>query len=276
MRKPTMIGNYLMKTGFLIVVLILVFLYFRYFERKNLYFPLRTIEATPEALGLDYEDVIITAEDGIQISGWFIPSGTPRATLIFCHGNGGNISHRLEKIKMFNDLSLDVLIFDYRGYGMSKGRPSEKGIYLDAEAVYDYLINKKKILPQKIIVYGESLGGAVAIDLAGKHELRGIIIEGTFTSVRDMAKRLLPFIPTFIYASRFDSLEKIRNVKSPKLIFHSIDDEIIPFEMGEKLFHAASEPKEFVEIRGGHNEAFINSRDVFVKEIDEFVERMRK
>ncbi len=276
MRKPTIIENYLMKMGFLIVVLILVFLYFRYFERKNLYFPLRTIEATPEALGLDYEEVTITAEDGIQISGWFIPARTPRATLIFCHGNGGNISHRLEKIKMFNDLSLDVLIFDYRGYGMSKGRPSEKGVYLDAEAVYNYLINKKKILPQKIIVYGESLGGAVAIDLAGKHELRGIIIEGTFTSVRDMAKKFLPFIPTFIYASRFDSLEKIRNVKSPKLIFHSTDDEIIPFEMGEKLFHAASKPKEFVEIRGGHNEAFINSRDVFVKEIDEFVERMIK
>lgn len=276
MRKQTMIENYLMKMGFLIVVLILVFLCFRYFERKNLYFPLRTIEATPEVLGLDYEEVTITAEDGIQISGWFIPSRTPRVTLIFCHGNGGNISHRLEKIKMFNDLSLDVLIFDYRGYGMSKGRPSEKGVYLDAEAVFNYLINKKKILPQKIIVYGESLGGAVAINLAGKHEMGGIIIEGTFTSVSDMAKRLLPFIPTFIYASRFDSLEKIRNVKSPKLIFHSIDDEIIPFEMGEKLFYAASKPKEFVKIRGGHNETFINSLDVFVKEIDEFVERMRK
>ncbi len=276
MRKPTMVETYLLKSALLIAVLILIVLYFRYFERKNLYFPLRTIEATPEALGLDYEEVTITAEDGIQISGWFIPSGTPRATLIFCHGNGGNISHRLEKIEMFNDLNLNVLIFDYRGYGMSKGSPSEKGLYLDTEAVYEYLVDEKKILPQKIIAYGESLGGAVAIDLAGKHEMRGIIIEGTFTSVRDMAKRLLPFIPTFIYASSYDSLGKIKNVKSPKLIFHSIDDEIIPFEMGEKLFHAAPEPKEFVKIRGGHNEAFIISRDVFVKEIDEFIGKIAK
>lgn len=270
-----MAENYLIKIVLLIVVfLILGFFYFRYFEKKNLYFPLRTIEATPEAINLDYENVTFMTKDGVQLSGWFIPAESPRATLIFCHGNGGNISHRLEKIKIFNNLNLDVLIFDYRGYGISKGSPSENGLYLDAEVVYDYLINVKKTPPQKIIVFGESLGSAVAVNLAYKHDLAGIIVEGGFTSVKDMAKRILPFIPTFIYKSKFDSLEKIKDIKSPKLIFHSVDDEIVPFELGKKLFDAAAEPKEFVKIRGGHNDAFLNSQEVFITKIDSFINRM--
>ncbi len=264
-----------MKTILLIALFILFFFFFiRYLEKKSLYFPLRAIEATPEGIGLPYEDVSITTQDGIKIAGWFIPAESPRLTIIFCHGNGGNISHRLEKIEIFNKLNLNVLIFDYRGYGLSKGSPSENGLYLDAEAVYDYLVNEKKIFPQKIIAYGESLGGAVAVDMAGRHDLAGIIIEGGFTSVKDVAKKYLPFIPAFVYKSRFDSLEKIKDIKSPKLIFHSVDDEIIPFTLGEKLFHGAAAPKKFARINGGHNDAFLVSQDVFVKEIDEFVSRL--
>ncbi len=274
MPKLNMTENYLIKIALLIIVLILMFFYIRYFEKRNLYFPLRTIEATPKDVGLDYEDVSFTTKDGVQLSGWFIPAKTPRATLIFCHGNAGNISHRLEKIKIFNNLNLEVLIFDYRGYGMSKGTPSENGLYLDAEIVYDYLINVKKTPPQKIIVFGESLGSAVAVDLSYKHDLAGVIVEGGFTSVKDMAKKILPFIPTFIYASKFDSLEKIKNIKSPKLIFHSVDDEIVPFELGEKLFHAAAKPKEFVKIQGGHNDTFFISQEVVVKKIDSFISKM--
>jgi len=260
-------------TLLIIISLILVFLSIRYFEKKNLYFPLRTIEATPEDIGLGYEEVSFKTKDGIQLSGWFIPVKDSRAAVIFFHGNGGNISHRLEKIKIFNDLNVDVLIFDYRGYGMSKGSPSEKGLYLDAEAVYSYLVNVRGISPQKIIGYGESLGGSIVVDLANKHELGGVIIEGGVTSVRDMAKRLLPFIPTFVYASKYDSLEKIKNIKFPKLIFHSIDDEIVPFDLGKRLYDVAAEPKEFVELRGGHNEAFLISQNVFISKIDSFFKR---
>lgn len=269
-----MTENYLIKIILLIIAFILVFFYLRYFEKKNLYFPLRTIEATPKDIGLNYENVTFTTKDGVRLSGWFIPANPSRATLIFCHGNAGNISHRLEKIKIFINLNLDVLIFDYRGYGMSKGSPSENGLYLDAEVVYDYLINVKNIPPQKTIVFGESLGSAVAVDLAYKHDLAGVIVEGGFTSVKDMAKRIFPFIPAFIYASKFDSLEKIKNIKSPKLIFHSVDDEIVPFEFGEKLFHTAAKPKEFVKIRGGHNDAFFISQEVVVSKIDEFISRI--
>jgi hypothetical protein len=271
-----MIVNYFIKIALLIIIIISGFLFIRYLEKRNLYFPLRKIEATPRDIGLDYKDLTLTARDGVKITGWFIPSRLHRATLIFCHGNGGNISHRLEKIKVFNELGLDVFLFDYRGYGLSEGSPSEEGLYLDAGAVYDYLINVKKIPVQKIILYGESLGGAVAIDLARNHDVAGLIIEGTFTSVKDMARRYFPFIPTFIISSRFDSLRKIKDVKSPKLIFHSTGDEIVPFDMGKRLFHAASEPKAFIEIQGGHNDAFFISQDVFINEIDKFVERLSK
>lgn len=273
--KFDMTENYLLRIFFLsIFSVFLVFLFIRYLEEKSLYFPLRTIEATPKDIGLDYEDISFMSKDGIRLTGWFIPSKSPRATLIFCHGNGGNISHRLEKIKIFNDLNINVLIFDYRGYGMSGGSPSENGLYLDVEAVYDFLINDKKVLPQRIIVYGESLGGAVAIDLASKHELGGIIIEEGFTSVGDMAKGILPFLPTFIYKSKFDSLQKIKGIKSPKLILHSVDDEIVPFEMGEKLFQVASEPKEFVKLRGGHNDTFLISKEIFISKTELFINRL--
>ncbi|MBI5408281.1 MAG: alpha/beta hydrolase, partial [Nitrospirae bacterium] len=198
-----------MKILLITVVLITPLFFLRgYLEKRSIYFPLRAIEATPKDLDLDYEDVAVKTKDGVQLSGWFIPAKNPRATILFSHGNGGNISHRMEKINMLSFLNLNVLIFDYRGYGGSMGSPSEEGLYLDAEAMYDYLLNKKGSIPPEIIAYGESLGGAVVIDLAGKHELGGIIIEGGFTSIKEMAKRLAPFIPPSVIKSKFDSLEK--------------------------------------------------------------------
>ncbi len=264
-----------MKTVIIIIAfLFLLFFFIRFLEKKSLYFPVRTIEATPKDIGLDYEDVIVTTKDRIQLWSWFIPVKTPRATLIFCHGNGGNISHRLEKIKIFNNLNLDILIFDYRGYGMSKGSPSENGLYLDAEAMYDYLVKERKISPDKIVGYGESLGGSVIIDLASRHELGGMIIEGSFPSLRDMAKKYFPFIPAAIYKSKFDSLQKIKTINYPKLLFHSKSDEIVPFELGKKLFEHAAEPKDFVKLQGGHNDAFLTSQDVYVLKIDSFIDNL--
>ena len=265
--------NYVLKFGFLLAAVVFLFLLMRYLEKKNLYFPLRTIEATPGDIGLYYEDLIVTTADGVDINFWYIPADDPGATIIFCHGNGGNISHRLEKIRMLNDLGLNVLIFDYRGYGSSVGSPSEEGLYLDAGAVFGYLINVRKIPLNRLIVYGESLGAAVAIDLAGKHEFAGIIIESGFSSVKDMAKRVYPFIPGFVYKSKFDSLSGIKNVNAPKLIFHSREDEVVPLELGRKIFNAAQEPKEFVHLHGGHNDAFLVSKEIFMEKIDSFMDR---
>jgi fermentation-respiration switch protein FrsA (DUF1100 family) len=266
-------SDYLLKAVSLAALVFLLFVFIRYVEKKNLYFPLRTVEATPGSIGLEYEDIWVTTADGVGISGWFIRSASPRAVLIFCHGNGGNIGHRLEKVRMLNGLRIDVLVFDYRGYGESGGSPSENGLYLDAEAVYDLLVNHKKVDPRQIIAYGESLGAAVAADLVSRHDAGGIILEGSFTSVKDMAKRYFPFIPSFVLKGGFQTLEKIRSVEVPKLLFHSRDDEIVPFEFGERIFSAAPGPKEFVELRGGHNDAFLVSGDVFVERIDAFVSR---
>jgi fermentation-respiration switch protein FrsA (DUF1100 family) len=268
-----MIGNYLIKALFLVLIIIAVFLFFRFFERRNLYFPLRHIEAVPGDFGMNYENIELIAEDGIRITGWYIPSNKPRAVLIFCHGNGGNISHRMDKIKVFNDLNADVLIFDYRGYGESEGSPSENGLYFDAEAVYQYLIKDRKVSPGTIIAYGESLGGAVAVHLAAGHTMGALIIEGGFTSVRDMAKRYFPFIPTFIYKSRYDSLKKIRGLQVPLLLLHSEGDEIVPFELGKRLYEAAEGPKDFIWLSGGHNDAFLVSRDIFESGIASFLDR---
>jgi len=264
-----------MKTILLIAVVpVLLFFVLRFLEYESLYFPFRDIEYTPKDTGLDYEDVNLTTKDGIRISGWFIQSESPRATVLFCHGNGGNISHRLDKITILRGLDLDVMIFDYRGYGTSKGRPSESGLYLDAEAVYDYLVNEKKVSPRKIVGYGESLGGAVIIDLASRYEFGGIIIEGSFTSIGDMAKKIIPFIPVSVFKSRYDSIAKIQNIKFPKLILHSSKDEIIPFEQGRRLFDNTGEPKRFAEMQGGHNDAFLVSKDVFIAEIDSFIDSL--
>jgi fermentation-respiration switch protein FrsA (DUF1100 family) len=268
------LSDFIIKAALFLGAIILLLVFFRHFEKSNLYFPLRHLDGTPADIGLEYEDVNITTGDGVEIHGWFVPARYPRATVIFSHGNGGNISHRLAKLQILNRLGLSLLIYDYRGYGMSKGSPDEEGLYLDAEAVYDYLINRRKVNPGDIILFGESLGAAVSADLALKHDVKGIIIEEGFPSVKAVARHYFPFIPHFIYKSKYDSQEKLKDMKIPKLIFHSIDDEIIPYGMGKRLFDAAAEPKEFIELRGGHNDAFMVSEDEFIRGIDSFIEGM--
>lgn len=256
---------------FTITISVLIFIFIRFLEYKSLYYPFKHIEMTPGDIGLDYENISIITEDGVKITGWFIPSESPRATFLFAHGNGGNISHRLEKIRMFNKLNVNTFIFDYRGYGASDGSPSENGFYLDAQAAYNYLLSDKKIPSQQIIGYGESLGGAVIIDLAVRNEMGGLIIENSFTSVIDMGKKIFPFIPAFLYKAKFDSASKIIDVSCPVLAFHSPEDEIVPYELGQRLFEAAPGPKYFVNLRGGHNDAFLDSEALFISEIDSFL-----
>lgn len=250
---------------------ILLFLYVRYMERKSLYIPFRHIDETPKSLGLEYVDLSITTPDRIVINAWFIPKEEPKGTILFIHGNGGNLSHRLAKIAFFYELGFNVFIFDYRGYGKSTGAPSEKGLYMDAQACYDYVIKILKTSSDKIILYGESLGGAVAIDLAGRNRVKALILEGVFPSVADMARRLLPFLPSFLLGSKFDSVSGIDKISVPKLFIHSRNDEIIPFDLGKKVFDRAAFPKEFFEIHGGHNDAFFNQIGILKKRIGDFL-----
>jgi uncharacterized protein len=259
---------------FVIRVALLVIIFIagaRYAERQNIYFPIKEVANTPDQVGMDYREVYFNTSDSKAIHSWFIPAEAAEFTILLSHGNAGNIGHRLDKIKILHDIGLDVFIYDYRGYGKSKGFPSEKGFYRDIHGAYDYLVKEAGIPHEKIILYGESIGGAVSLELARSMPVAGLITENTFTSIKDMVKNVFPFIPHFIFSSRFDSADKIQHVHCSKLIMHSVDDEIVPFSQGEKLYSAAAQPKFFLRLRGGHNTAFLNSMKIYKEGISYFV-----
>jgi uncharacterized protein len=255
-----------------LAVLVIIFMAaVRYMERKSLFFPMKHITSSPVDVGLDYEEVYFHTSDNKKIHSWFIPADEARFTMLFSSGNAGNISHRLDKIAMMNDMGFNVFIFGYRGYGKSEGIPSEQGLYRDIDAAYEYLVEVRGVSPEDIILYGESIGGGVVIELASLRPVGAIITEEAFTSVKDMARLAFPLIPYVIFSSRFDNLAKIGDIECPKLIIHSIDDEIVPFSQGEMLFEAASEPKKFLRLRGGHNTAFWDSMKEYKEGIKSFV-----
>jgi fermentation-respiration switch protein FrsA (DUF1100 family) len=239
-----------------------------------MYYPVRALSATPSDYGIDYESVDFATDDGLKLNGWWIPAANERAVLLFFHGNAGNIGDRLESVEIFRRLGLTVFIVDYRGYGISEGRPSEKGTYLDGRAAWKYLTEERGIDPSHIVLFGRSLGAAVATELAVAHPPRALILESAFTSVPDMASRLFPWLPVrHVLGMRYDNLKRIGDIDRPLLIVHSRDDEIIPFEHGRRLFEAAAEPKEFLEIRHGHNDGFVLSGALYSDGLAAFLAR---
>jgi len=259
---------------YIVVGLGLVFLYVKYLEAKSVFFPSKGLQASPKDIGLTFQDIYLNTKDGVQIHGWFIPGQEAKYTLLFCHGNGGNLSGRLDKILILRQAKVNIFIIDYRGYGLSSGKPKELGIYLDAQAGYDYLIDKRGTDPEQIILYGESIGAAVIIDLASREKVGGLIAEGAFSSGRDIGKELYPYVPKFILPNIFDSLGKINKIKVPKLFLHSAGDEVVPIKLGEKLYRAAPEPKYFVEVSGGHNSIYFGSKDKYLVSIIAFLDKL--
>jgi fermentation-respiration switch protein FrsA (DUF1100 family) len=247
-----------------VYILLGLILYFK--QSSFLFQPTKDVVENPGDINLKYESVDLKTPDGLKLSAWYVPANDANLTLVFCHGNGGNISHRLANLQILNDLGVNCLIFDYRGYGNSGGKPSEKGVYLDAQTAYDWLINEKKISPENIIIYGQSLGGSVATHLASEVKARGLIIESTFTSFTDVASHYYPYLPVKLFAKfRFNTFENLKKVKYPVLIIHSSEDDLIPYKFGQRLYkEAANEPKKFVEISGTHNEGFLTSGQVYI------------
>lgn len=242
------------------------------FQPRMIYYPESEISMSPEDIGLSYEDVSFRASDGTELSGWFIPVEGSSGTVLFCHGNAGNISHRLDSIRVFKRLGLDIFIFDYRGYGKSGGKPSEQGTYMDAEAAWRYLTDKRRIPPQRIIVFGRSLGGPVAARLTLEHTPGALIVESSFTSIPDIAARYYPYLPVrLISRYRYNTEEYINRVNCPVLIVHSKDDDMIPFSHGLRLFESAREPKQFLEISGSHDYGFIQSAAHYEEGLRTFV-----
>ncbi len=246
-------------------------------ERHFIYFPDRRLTGTPADLGLSFEDVDFEAADGVRLHGWFV--GDPRnEPLLWCHGNAGNISYSVELIGGFVDrFDVSVFIFDYRGYGRSDGIPSERGLYEDGRTALQTLCSYCSITSNEVTVLGQSLGSAVATELATESRIRGLILESAFTSVADMAKRhyrgvpLGPFLRT-----RFDSLSKIGSVQTPLLILHGDKDDLVPAEMGRRLFEAASEPKTLRIFDGcGHDDVCAVAGDDYFAAVRQFLDSLR-
>jgi uncharacterized protein len=251
---------------------ILLSLLIYFFQPKLIYFPHKEVTITPEYISLEYEELTLTTSDNIKLNAWWVPHPDARATLLFLHGNAGNISHRLDSINIFHQLGLSVLIIDYRGYGKSSGTPSEQGTYIDAETAWTYLTQKRNIPSNNIIIFGRSLGGAVASWLSENNLSAGLILESSFTSIADIGKHYYPYLPTSLLARiKYPSIERISNIKSPILIIHSANDELIPYHHGQQLFKAANNPKTFLNISGGHNDGFITSGDKYSNGIENFI-----
>lgn len=255
-----------------VYVAIIALLYI--FQSSFVYYPERTFMGDPSRIGLEYETVYFEASDGVELSGWFIPNENDRGVILFCHGNAGNISHRLDSIEIFHQLGLEIFIFDYRGYGQSEGNPSEQGTYRDAEAAWRYLIEQRQVNPNEIIIFGRSLGGGVASWLAQSYQPGALILESTFLSLPDIAATIYPYFPVrLLLRFEYDTGEHLRSVNCPVLIVHSRDDEIMPFTQGWQLFEMAKEPKEFLEISGTHNGGFITSGKYYESGMNEFIMR---
>jgi fermentation-respiration switch protein FrsA (DUF1100 family) len=261
------------------------------FEDRFIYFPskypegvwdVQNLSAVRGEVSPQIEDVWFKAADGVRLHGWYCtpqrneaekasPAST-RMTLLWFHGNAGNITHRYAVIDRLAEQQVSVFIVDYRGYGRSEGSPSEEGLYMDARGAWDYLLNERKLSSGQIIVFGDSLGGAVAIDLAMKVQPAGLIVQSSFTSISDMAAQVMPFIPGFILRTKMDSINKIGSVRCPKLFIHSPADEMVPYRLGRKLYDAAPAPKQFYEVQGAsHNETDSVGGRAYFNRIGDFV-----
>jgi len=242
-------------------------------QPSMIFYPYAEIESTPKDWGMQYEEISLTTEDQVKLHGWYVPAKNADRVVLFFHGNAGNISHRGESVAIFHSLGLNVLIFDYRGYGKSEGNMSEHGAYLDAMAAWQYLKNERNFQGEDIIILGRSLGGAIATHLATQVDERLLILESTFSSVKDMAARMMPFIYKIIYFRyQFDTEKNIAQVNSPLLLMHSQDDEIIPYELAEKVFNAAKSPKFFFELHGDHNSGFLQNVTEYKEAVEWFIE----
>ena len=256
----------------LVSVWVLLSLLLYLFQPKFVYFPQSEIDFTPDMAGLTYEDIYFKTEDDIDLNGWFIPVEDAKRTLLFFHGNGGNISHRLDSIKIFHELGLSVFIIDYRGYGQSQGTTSEQGTYRDAEAAWRYLTESRGIPDKEIIVFGRSMGAGVATWLASQYTPNLLILESAFTSIADMGRHYYPYLPTHLLIRiKYSSIDRIESIQCPILFSHSQTDEIVPYEFGVQLFKQAQEPKMFLELQGGHNDGFIVSGRSYINGINEFI-----
>ncbi len=254
--------------GYCVLILLMYFL-----QGKMIYHPRQALVTTPSNIGLTYEDIRFNTEDNVQLHGWFVPADSTAPTVLFFHGNAGNISGRLETLRLLHSLGLNVFIFDYRGYGQSEGVPTEKGTYNDAKAAWNFLTETRNIKADKIVIMGRSLGGSVAAWLAARKNSAAAVIESTFTSAADLGGDLYPWLPVrWMIKYNYSTLEYIQQIDEPLFMAHSKDDQIVPYYHGQQLFEVAKEPKVFVELRGSHGSGFWETGAKYKEGLRQFLE----
>ncbi len=261
--------------GLLVFLLLVYAAFLLSSENKIIFHPSRYPDGfwNPASQGVLAQDIYFTTEDGIKLHGWFIPAENAVATLLWFHGNAGNISHRLDNIQRLVRLNLNVFIFDYRGYGRSEGVPSEAGIYKDSQAAYDAVLRLDGVSVDTLFLFGRSLGGICAVQTAMNWPAKGLLLESVFTNSSDMARKIFPLIPLgWAMKSKLDAVSKVPHLRLPKLFLHGTDDEIVPYDMGRKLFDAAAEPKTFYSIAGaGHNDTYVLGGDEYFNALNQFI-----
>ncbi|MDZ7661165.1 alpha/beta hydrolase [Thiohalophilus sp.] len=249
-----------------------------YFYQPHLLFlpalPSRELTRTPADIDLVYEAVHLSTRDGVRLHGWWVGHPQPRGTILFFHGNAGNISHRLQTLRLFHELGYRSLIIDYRGYGQSGGKPSEQGLYADAEAAWRYLRQDRQLSSGEIVLSGRSLGAAVALYLAEQHRPRALIMESAFTSIPDMAAVHYGWLPVrWLSRYQFDNRQRIVRLDCPVLFVHATEDAIAPYEQGRELYQLASQPKQWLALNGGHNDAQLNDYQTYTRGLQAFLVR---
>ncbi|MBN1493890.1 MAG: alpha/beta hydrolase [Candidatus Omnitrophica bacterium] len=251
---------------------------FYFFQQYLVYYPRKEIRETPRYIGLQFEDVRFKTEDDVTLAGWYVPARDPKGTVLFSHGNAANISHRLDTIHIINSLGYDIFLYDYRGYGASEGgHPTEQGTYYDVQGAWDYLTNGKGIPPERIIIWGRSLGASVAAWLAQNVSPRALIIESGFSSTAELGAEMYPFLPVRrLCRFKYETAHYAAHARCPVLVVHSPDDRLIPFHHGKRIFEQAAGPKEFLEIAGGHNDGFIISGKKYTDGLQRFLEKYKR
>jgi fermentation-respiration switch protein FrsA (DUF1100 family) len=262
----------------LVLVPALVWLGLRRFERAIVFVPSRAMRAHPGTVGLEYEALSLTVSDGVVLRAWWIPGPAADSPVMLClHGNGGNLSHRTDKMKLFHDAGAAQLWLEWRGYGESGGSPDEQGLYRDALAAWAWLNAVKLVPATRLVLYGESLGAGPAIELATRVPAAGLIVDSGFTSLTDMARVVLPWFPARLARMRFDNLSRLPRVTIPTLFLHSPTDEIIPYMMARRNLSASGAArKSLVDLKGSHNEGFLQTGAAYPKAIRDFLESLPK
>lgn len=242
------------------------------YQNKLIFFPHEFFHQDPSAAGLEFEDFELEVDSESTVTGWIVESESDAPWVLHFHGNGGNIAGRVDHLKLLHGFGFNAVVFDYRGYGKSKGIPTEEGLVADGLAVVRYLVDEKDVNPRRLVYFGESLGGGVASAVAEVEEPRAMILKSTFTSVPDRGAEAYPFLPVRLLSkTKFDTKERIKNFLFPKLIIHSRPDTVVPYHHGQRLFQLSPEPKQFLEFHRDHNTSPLELGDQFERTVRDFV-----